>query len=172
MGVVVVLSLVLQAIWFVLPAYAANAFPVVVRGRKPLDFGRKLGKYRVLGDGKTFEGTFAGILFGTLVGTLQMYSQPYLGLSIMSVMLAFLLSAGAITGDIIGAFIKRRSGIPRGGAMFPLDQLDFLLVALLFSSFIMMMDISIYVILMILTPIIHILANIIGHRLKLKEVPW
>src|SRR3989338_2415348 len=132
------LLFILQALWFIFPAYVANASPVVIRGRKPLDFGKNLGKHRILGDGKTFEGTIGGIAFGVLTGAVQIYLLqfiPNLGLPEHTIPLIIALSTGAIIGDIIGAFIKRRLGVERGHPALLLDQLDFLLAALLFASF-------------------------------------
>ena len=87
--------LILQAFWFIAPAYAANAFPPLARGKRPLDFGKNLSKNRILGDGKTVEGSIAGILFGMFIGSIQMLSQefidPYYGLTTMTIPLIFLL---------------------------------------------------------------------------------
>ena len=59
------------AIWYLLPAYAANAFPPLAKGKIPLDFGKFLGKERILGDGKTFEGTTLGLIAGLATGFVQ-----------------------------------------------------------------------------------------------------
>ena len=53
------------ALWFIFPAYCANAAPVIFGGGKPMDFGKKFF------DGKPFLGahkTFRGFLAGTIVG--------------------------------------------------------------------------------------------------------
>ena len=171
-------ELLAQAFWLVAPAYAANAFPPLVHGRHALDLGRKLGKQRLLGDGKTFEGTLAGIFFGMFIGFLQIISQGYiptelgLGLATMTLPLITLLSTGAVVGDIAGAFIKRRLGIARGYPAFPLDQLDFLIAALVFAGFLTGINIYVIVILVVLTPIIHRIANMIGYFFKVKRTPW
>lgn len=168
--------LFLQAFWFIAPAYAANAFPPLVRGRRPLDFGRKLRKNRIFGDGKTFEGTIAGILFGMLIGSVQIAGQGMLpeelGLIEMTMPLTFLLSAGAVFGDVIGSFIKRRFSISRGSPAPLLDQLDFLAFALILSSFAAPINNYQIIILVALTPIIHWIANLIGYYAKVKKTPW
>ena len=48
----------------------------------------------------------------------------------------FSLCFGALGGDIIESFFKRRTGKDRGEDWIPLDQLDFIL-GVLFFSFIM-----------------------------------
>ena len=170
-----VLLLILQSLWFIFPAYASNALPILIGGRHPIDFRIKLGKYRLLGDGKTIEGTLGGIVFGILVGWLQMNvhsALPDLGLIKFTLPLIVLLSVGAILGDIVGAFIKRRLGIPRGYPAPLLDQLDFLVGGLLAASAVTAISKSVAVTLLIITPIIHIATNRVSYWLKMKKVPW
>src|SRR3990167_5228215 len=115
--------LILQALWFIWPAYCANAFPVVAKGKRPLDFNKYLGKQRLLGKSKTIEGTLAGIAFGIAMGFLQMSLHPLLpelGLMKFTLLLVIALSVGAPTGDIIGSFIKRRFSIAPGKKTIPL----------------------------------------------------
>ncbi len=167
--------LVLQALWFIFPAYAANAAPLLVKGRRSLDFGKKLGKYRLLGDGKTWEGTIGGIIAGIIVGLLQMNARsflPNLGLFEFTLPVIMLLSAGAILGDISGAFIKRRLGIPRGYPAPVLDQLDFLAGALVAAGAAMAISLSTAAVLVVLTPIVHVATNRVSFWLKMKKVPW
>ena len=178
-----VLAVLAMTFWFVAPAYAANSFPPIVRGRRPLDRGRLFMGQRLLGDGKTIEGTATGILFGCAVGFVLFALQPAvdallvaeragLSLSIHTPALIVLLSIGAIFGDIVGAFIKRRLGIPRGKPAILLDQLDFLVFAFLFGSAVYAPSLSILLLLMLLTPLIHWLSNLLGYALKVKQTPW
>ncbi|MCX6819539.1 MAG: CDP-2,3-bis-(O-geranylgeranyl)-sn-glycerol synthase [Candidatus Aenigmarchaeota archaeon] len=168
--------LFLQAFWFIAPAYAANAFPPLVKGRRPLDLGRNIGKKRILGDGKTIKGTIAGVIFGMFIGFIQILGQnsipPELSLTVMTFPLVFLLSAGALFGDIVGSFIKRRLGMPRGFPAPVLDQLDFLAFAVIFSALVIALNTHYIIILVILTPIIHWIANLIGYFAKVKKTPW
>jgi CDP-2,3-bis-(O-geranylgeranyl)-sn-glycerol synthase len=172
-----VFLLILQALWFIFPAYVANASPVVIRGQKPLDFGKKLSKYRILGDGKTFEGTIGGIAFGALAGVLQVYLFELMelqkfGLTEHSIPLVIALSTGAIIGDIMGAFIKRRLGIARGEPALLLDQLDFLILSLIFASFVVTLKLDMIITLVIITPILHLATNIFAYATKMKSRPW
>lgn len=155
-------SLVVSSFAIIIPAYIANAVPVLFRGKHPIDFGGKLsdGK-RILGDGKTFEGFLGGLAIGTLVGAPFGY-----------VFLSFVLSLGALLGDIVGAFIKRRLGIARGRPAPVLDQLDFVVGALLLLSPFYPISLEQVVFIIIVTPPIHLFTNILAYKLKLKQYPW
>ena len=170
--------LLLQALWFILPAYAANAFPPLLNGKRPLDLGGKIHKQRILGDGKTIEGTVGGILFGFFIGLIQIYVQDFvpaewgLGLIEMSIPLILLLSTGAVIGDILGSFTKRRFNIKRGKPAPFIDQLDFLVFAILAAGFVLSIRIDIIIVLLIITPPIHLITNMIGYLAKVKKTPW
>ena len=171
-----VLLQVLQAFWLIAPAYAANAFPPLIRGKRPLDFGKNLHNHRLLGDGKTIEGTIAGIAFGFFIGLIQILLQPYIPLEIgiikMNLPLVLLISTGAVAGDILGAFTKRRFGIERGAPAPLLDQLDFIVFAAIFASLVITVPATLVLILLILPPPIHWFANLIGYAAGVKKTPW
>lgn len=170
--------LLIQALWFILPAYAANAFPPMLKGKRVLDFGKRLHKHRILGDGKTIEGTVGGILFGFFIGLIQIYVQGFipaeweLNLIEMSLLLIFLLSIGAVIGDILGSFAKRRFSIKRGEPAPLLDQLDFLVFAILSANLILSIKTEIIIVLLIITPPLHWVTNLVGYFAKIKKTPW
>jgi len=155
-------SLVVSSFAIIIPAYIANAVPVLLRGKHPIDFGRSLrdGK-RILGDGKTFEGFISGLALGTLAGALFGY-----------VFLSFMLALGALLGDMVGAFIKRRLGIARGRPAPVLDQLDFVVGALLLLSPFYPISLEQVVVIVLVTPPIHLFTNFLAYKLKLKSNPW
>ncbi len=173
-----------KTIWLLLPAYTPNNFAVVFGGGTPLDFGKNFidGK-RILGDGKTIRGFVAGVLGGILVAHLQLLIERILGFQIYSklqyhqfLQLVFLLAFGAMAGDSLGSFIKRRFGVERGKCFPILDQLTFLLVAYAFASqspaFGSLFTPKIILIGIVITPLLHLAVNVVAYVLKLKEVPW
>lgn len=175
---IIMLDIIINSFWLIIPAYCANFFPVLLRGRHPIDFGRKfIDGFRLFGDGKTIEGFFGGIFFGILVGLLLIYSQPLIQnmypLQFQHDLLSvFLLTTGAVTGDMIGSFIKRRFGIKRGDSAPLLDQLDFLIFSLVMLSIISTLNIYWVIFLAIVTPLIHYSSNICAFLLKLKNEPY
>jgi CDP-2,3-bis-(O-geranylgeranyl)-sn-glycerol synthase len=82
------------------------------------------------------------------------------------------LAFGALFGDIVGSFVKRRFGLPRGADVPLLDQWNFVLGALLFSFWFTDITIWMVLIMLLITPLVHRIANIIGHKLKVKKEPW
>ena len=173
-----------EAIWLILPAYAANGLtPLVGLCKKlhPIDGGRKLWGQPLLGPGKSWEGLVFGTLIGGLIGMIEMLAYPYLPFSIspvllnivpMSLVLGLLLGFGAMSGDLVGSFIKRRLKIPRGRPAPILDQEDFLAGALALSLLLVSLDTGWVILLAVITPVIHIVANGIGYLLKVKKQPW
>ena len=93
--------------------------------------------------------------------------------------LALWLGAGALLGDAIGSFVKRRRGIPGGGRMFPLDQLLFVAVPVLvglalWPTVFVPTFVSVEAVLWTLTFTLglHVAFNFVGFKLGLKKVPW
>lgn len=173
-----------KTIWLLLPAYTPNNFAVVFGGGTPLDFGKNFidGK-RILGDGKTIRGFVAGVFGGILVAHLQLLIERAFGFQIYSklqyhqfLQLVSLLAFGAMAGDSLGSFIKRRFGVERGRCFPILDQLTFLLIAYAFASlspaFGYLFTPEIILIGIVITPLLHLAVNVVAYVLKLKEVPW
>ena len=145
---------------------------------------------RILGDGKTYRGLLAGIVCGMLVGLLQMrlissgfavfgITLPAFGMSTTgSVIVILALSCGSLFGDMFMSFFKRRLGLKRGAPLPVIDQLDFVLGAWLFTYlispewFIATFSFRIVVTVLIVTPILHLVTNIIGYFIGVKKEPW
>ena len=156
-----ILLLVLRAIYYYLPAYFANGMPIAFGDGTPIDFGKKWkdGR-RIFGEGKTFRGMLFGIGVGTLaIGTIQ-----------GNILLAFLMSLGAIMGDLVKSFVKRRLGYGSGEKFFPWDQIDFLIGATIFVSLVKLPRIDFVIAIFVITPLIHLGTNYISYLLGLKKV--
>ncbi len=165
---------------FILPAYFANAAPVVLGMGAPVDFGRKFfdGK-RLFGDGKTIQGFAGGVACGFFVGVIEAYAIPgtqyaFYPTPIYYAAGGFLLALGTMVGDLLGSFVKRRLDMPQGSSSVLLDELSFLLVALLFSLLVSpsLLTWEAVLVLVVLTYFVHKAANIAANRLGLKKVPW
>ena len=163
--------LIAEAVKFIFPAYCANAVPVIVGGGRPMDFGKNFfdGK-PFFGKNKTFRGFFFGLAVGVFVGLVESlvfsYPVPF------SVLFSVLSPLGALFGDLAGAFLKRRLGIAPGDLLPIVDQVDFVVGAILFSLPLAIIYWELTVAVIIITPPIHLLTNFLAYKLKLKENPW
>jgi CDP-2,3-bis-(O-geranylgeranyl)-sn-glycerol synthase len=167
-GYMDIATLIVEALIFIFPAYCANAVPVIAGGGSPMDFGKNFfdGK-PVFGKNKTFRGFFFGLAVGVAVGLVEwvLFDYPFL--------FSLLSPLGALLGDLTGAFLKRRLGIAPGGLLPIVDQVDFVIGAILLSmplAIINSWELAVTVI--IITPPIHMLTNFLAYKLKLKENPW
>ncbi|MDO5848295.1 MAG: CDP-2,3-bis-(O-geranylgeranyl)-sn-glycerol synthase [Methanobrevibacter sp.] len=174
----------LTTVFFILPAYASNSGGLLFGGGTPVDF-RKSDKKgnRWIGDGVTWKGLIGGTIFGTVVGAIQGFFGPFIMANFGSyiftpictslvegIIVGFLLGLGALVGDAIGSFLKRRIGIGRGKPAPILDQADFILVALLFVSVIVKFDWMFVVIAIVITIFIHLISNSLAYLFGIKDV--
>jgi CDP-2,3-bis-(O-geranylgeranyl)-sn-glycerol synthase len=197
-------DVVLTALWLMLPAYLSNMVPVFIGGGAPIDLGRswKDGR-RILGDGKTWRGLLLGPVVAALLtwplqlaastswgrpGALGTDGFPGWGPSPWWFVMAFALGLGALAGDAIESFFKRRRGFDRGERWIPFDQLDFVVGALAFAALAgwllrvsgatptnLFVDLFTWpraLAILILTPGFHLLVNFIGYKIGVKKVPW
>ncbi len=166
----------------------ANAIPVLAGGGPPIDMGRQFRDGRPLfGPGKTWRGLIAGIIMAVVTATVQSLLNPLFLESVLDTvvllpeeyllfsttgLLGLLMGFGGLTGDLIGSFIKRRLNMDRGAAAPGIDQLDFLIGAVLLSVIIQPIAFFQILLLLIATPLIHLTTNIVGYLLKVKKEPW
>jgi CDP-2,3-bis-(O-geranylgeranyl)-sn-glycerol synthase len=90
-----------------------------------------------------------------------------------------LLTFGAMTGDAVGSFLKRRLGRESGSRAVLLDQLPFVLVPIalgfaVYPGVFVPVFVNAWGVLWLLvfTLGLHTLFNWIGYRAGLKKVPW
>lgn len=169
---------ILKAIWLIFPAYVANASAVLFKGKTQIDFGKKLKNKPIFGAGKTWRGMAGGIIAGTTVGILMNLFYPTFGNGIESLPILFSLTFGALFGDLMKSFFKRRIGKKRGEKWIIADQIDFLLGSFLICFlvnrewFLENFKLDYILFLLIFTPLLHLVTNILAYVLKLKRVPW
>jgi CDP-2,3-bis-(O-geranylgeranyl)-sn-glycerol synthase len=145
----------------------ANAAPLLLGGGRPLDGGRNfLDGERILGAHKTIRGFFAGILGGSLIGLAEtpLDSRLLLG--------GFLIGIGTVLGDLLGAFLKRRAGIKPGNPLPIVDQLDFVFGGLLLAQLVFPMYWQSILIVVVVTPPIHLGTNYGAYLLGIKRTRW
>ena len=178
---------ILGAVYFMLPAYVANLSGLAFGGGKPIDGGKECrdGR-RVIGNGVTWKGFQNGTIIGTLVGVvLGIIGTFYGDLSVLTggildlhvygsvlggLILGFLMAFGALLGDAVGSFIKRRLGLQSGQPAPFMDQLDFVIGALVFSLLVVKISWNLFFIIVVLSLVLHLGSNIVAYLLGIKDV--
>ncbi len=185
----VMLHDIFLAIWFFLPAGAANVAPIFAakvpflkRFSAPLDGRRMFRDQRLLGDHKTWRGLVVGIVAAALVLWIQQLDVTrsvwlasatseidYAHLNV--VLIGPLFALGALGGDAVKSFFKRQSGIKPGISWLPFDQLDYILGAALITLPFAILPLAVYIWAVVLWLLIHLVSAFIGYHLGLKEQP-
>lgn len=180
---------VLFAFWFMLPAACANGAPIL-SARLPflkkwnarMDFGKRFHGRPLLGSHKTWRGLISGMVVATLVLWIQQLLAARTGWAYVftdgvsyagfpTLILGPLFGLGALGGDALKSFFKRRVGTEAGKSWFPFDQLDYVVGAILVSLPFVVLSLRQYVLIIIMWFGLHLASTYIGWRLGLKDEP-
>ncbi len=164
------LPIFVRAFLVFLPAGIANMTPILAahtpalkKFATPLDFGHHFHHKRIFGDHKTWRGLITGVFTGTL-------TSLFFGLPISY---GLLVSFGALAGDAIKSFFKRRFNVASGRSWFPFDQVDFILGGLLLAALLGSANptrgLEVYIFLLYFG--LHLISSFVGYLLKLKSSP-
>ncbi len=182
------LELIAITLYALLPAYAANMAPVIAARlgflssmALPVDGGQSLWGARIFGDNKTYRGVVIGVVTAMFVGVIQYFLWLFRVVQVNSfidfryidpLMFGFIGGAGALGGDLLKSFAKRRFKIPSGSPWPVFDQLDFILGYIATTSLIVSWPVEAIITAFLLTLIAHPLTNIAAYILKIKKVWW
>jgi CDP-2,3-bis-(O-geranylgeranyl)-sn-glycerol synthase len=177
------LEIILQCFYLMLPAYFANMAPVISKKinflNVPIDLNIKLNNKPILGKNKTFRGLFFGILFSIAITYLQflLYSKGiFLWIAIADysnwILIGFFMGFGAIFGDAIESFFKRRLDYEPGKPFIPFDQTDFVIGALIFTYPFIHIGIDKVIIILVLSFALHISVNHFAYYTKIRKEKW
>ncbi len=145
----------------------ANAAPLLLGGGTPLDGGRNfLDGERILGAHKTVRGLFAGIIAGSVIGLAESPVDSRLLLG------GIMIAMGTVLGDLVGAFLKRRIRIKPGSPLPIVDQLDFVLGGLLLGNLVFPLSLPSILVVVVVTPPIHLGTNYGAYLLGIKRTRW
>ncbi|GAB3028741.1 CDP-2,3-bis-(O-geranylgeranyl)-sn-glycerol synthase [Natronobiforma cellulositropha] len=180
-----VLETVVIAFWAMLPAYVPNNVAVLAGGGRPIDGGRTWNEKRLLGDGKTWRGTAVGTAVGAVLALALNAVAGDVGaatgiedLPTFPPEVVLALPLGAMLGDMTASFLKRRTGRDRGAPFPGVDQLDFVVVSLALAFvvapgwFLETFTLGVLLVVVIMTPVLHVGTNVAAYWLGLKNEPW
>jgi len=168
--------IILEIIWFFLPAYAANMAASIFK----LKFLNFPISEKIFGSHKTYRGFLIGLISALIIVSIQkllfsfdfFQKISYLNYAKNFLLIGFLLGSGALFGDLIKSFFKRRLKIPPGEKWIPFDQIDYTLGALIFISFLWRPSLIFILSAIILNFFLHILINHLGFWLGIRKSPW
>lgn len=177
-----ILHIILQLIYFSLPAYTANMTPALAadanifpRLNIPIDRGLVLAdKKPLFGNHKTLRGYLVGLFFGMFIALIQgvlYFSLPKMQLfSLLNfnsygdfLLLGFLLSFGALVGDTVTSFFKRRISLKPGDSWVPWDQTSFMIGAFIFSQPLFMLPLHYWGLNLLIGFFLHLMGNFVGY---------
>ncbi|NCN07357.1 CDP-2,3-bis-(O-geranylgeranyl)-sn-glycerol synthase [Candidatus Falkowbacteria bacterium] len=180
-------ELVIKSFYLALPAYLANMSPVIFDKlglfkslAQPIDGGKKIGTEFIFGRSKTWRGLLSGAIFGVVVTWIQagLYSVTFFkSLSLVDyprhfIAFGLLAGLGAILGDLIKSFFKRRFNIKSGSSWPVFDQLDFIAGFFIATYYLVGFDVGVVVVVFLITLILHPLTNLLAYQLGFKKVWW
>lgn len=174
--------------WFFGPAGLANVaaflsgkIPFLKQYSYPVDFNKKFRGKRILGSHKTIRGFIAGIIVAIATVYLEIFLyeqipflQEWLPLNytkINPIILGTLSGLGALTGDAVKSFFKRRVDVPPGKSWFPFDQIDYILGGIIFTALYIQLSSTDYLWLFIVWFLLHPITTFLGFVLRLKKSP-
>lgn len=168
-------TLIAQSLYFFLPAFFANMTPEFF---KWFPLNRPIHK-KLLGKNKTWIGIITASLMGIVVFTVQKFLYQFdffYNLSIIdygdfTILFGFLLGAGAIGGDLVKSFFKRRKKIKPGASWKPWDQLDFAIGGLTLGFIVYVPKTSVAAIILASSFFLHLLICRFGYWLNIKNRP-
>ena len=178
------LDVILQCIYLMLPVAFANMAPVIVKNifnnlKVPIDFNRKINNKPIFGKNKTFRGLVFGIIFAVIIAFIQFifYNNNILvDLAIIDysnwLLIGFLMGFGAVFGDLIESFIKRRLDYGPGESFVPFDQIDFVIGALIFIYPLIVLSLNKIIIILLLSFVLHIMVNHIAFYSGIRKEKW
>jgi len=183
------LSDILFALWFFMPAGAANVMPifaakipVLSRFNAPIDAGQTYRGIRIFGAHKTWRGLVVGVVAGTMTLALQQllfedvawirsFADQVDYNHLPTLIMGPLFAIGALGGDAIESFFKRQRGIAPGRGWFPFDQIDYIIGGAIATMPFVSLSIVQYAWLLLLWLIVHVLSTVIGYFTGLKDSP-
>lgn len=179
-----VLVKIIGAAWFLSLLGFANMAPVFVMRAPilayPVDLGRTFRNKRIFGDNKTWRGVFAAVFFGTGFFVLQkalyvrfafIHGIGLFDYSSAPILYGIAVSAGAIFGDLVKSFLKRRVGIAPGASWIPFDQIDYVVGALMFGAWLYIPHSVDALLILGFGFMFHLLFKYIGYILHINAKP-
>lgn len=187
------LRLIFACLWYLLPAALGNHnascgnrlwLPAPVKEALaklavPVDFGATWKGKDIFGKNKTWRGFVVGVMTGIVVAGVQallfhnfeffrnntLVDYGRVNFALMGA----LLGGGALAGDLVESFIKRRLGKPSGRPWFPWDQADWIIGAIALSSILYVPRFGAIVVTLVLYVGVHLCSDRMVYLMGIKK---
>jgi CDP-2,3-bis-(O-geranylgeranyl)-sn-glycerol synthase len=146
----------------------ANASPIIAARlfgshlNQAVDFGLHFNNKPLLGASKTWRGIIAALLV-TILAAIVLHVPWTQGM---------LIALGAMLGDLLASFIKRRLGIPSSGMSLGLDQIPESLVPLLLIQTVVDMSWQTILVMVAAFFVVELILSRIGFILHIRKRPY
>lgn len=167
--------LFLQIAWLYLPGAFANMAPVIFR---KCNFLNTPINKKLFGDHKTYRGFFFGIISSIIIVFLQSimsaltYKIELLNYQNINIIIfGLLMGIGALLGDLLKSYFKRKLKIRPGKSLPPIDQIDWVIGSSIVLYFYINLKPNFIIYSLIILGILHLLTNILSYKLKIRKTP-
>lgn len=153
--------------FILLPAMIANMTPTIIK----INFLNKPINEKKFGKNKTWRGFIGAIILGTItyIILIKFNLIKITGDENYLFFIGFLTSLGAIGGDLIKSFFKRKAGIGPGENFMPWDQIDYVLGMIILTYPFYRYDLNQIIILLVLGGWISAIFHRIGYLMKINS---
>lgn len=168
-----------QVFWLFFPAGLANMAPVLFKWipfDTPVDFNKTWQGKPIFGAHKTYRGFIVGVLSAIGFLYLQKALAPMMPNFVMIDynttnlwLLGFIMGFGALFGDLLSSFFKRRLDIAPGKPWVPVDQVDWSVVAIALSALYIDITWKDAITAFVLSFVFHPCFNYLAYILRIKK---
>ncbi len=174
-------------IWLFLPAAFSNMFAALSRYLKflgflalPVDMGITIKGQRLLGKNKTVRGFIIGTLAASVLGLVlkivyttlnfqDLFNLEFAYQDFNAPLFGAIIGFGALFGDSVESFFKRRVGIKPGEPWLFFDQTDYIFGCIAFSFLYTEFEVISYISIFLFYGIGHLLVKYVGFQIGLED---
>ena len=181
-----IVGLIIKTFYLILPGIFANTAPILFKHTfkflaVPIDNNKTWNNKPIFGKNKTWRGMILGILVGMLITYFQKYLYQFEAIKNISLinyadinilLLGFLLGFGALAGDLVKSFFKRRVGIAPGQQFVPWDQIDSAVGGLLCLYIVYIPPIEVSILIIIMAFFLSRGITLLGYHTGLRKEKW
>jgi CDP-2,3-bis-(O-geranylgeranyl)-sn-glycerol synthase len=163
----------LLALYIAFPAFIANILPVIAAHQRMLPILSGPVHERLLGSHKTWRGFIVGTVGGGVAALVQWFVfAPHLPSMWYALLFGLVAGFGALLGDAVKSFVKRRIGIAPGKPLIPFDYIDYMVGFLVCTYPLYQWSVVEGLVVVGAALVLNPLTNMFGYWTGLKSTYW